>query len=232
MNVLIVDDNTIDANRLYKLLYNFFYLNHIECKVHIVNNVNDIKLGNEYDLIFLDIEINNSNGICVAKELRKFNKNTRIIIVSNYEKYALEGYKVQANRYFLKPVNPVEFNAEMSDVLKQYILQNKYFMDNKLCNHKIYYRDILYIETLQRHSYIYLSNDDPIISLYPLKYWTEIFKDAYFAQSHKSFIVNLQNVSSFNSNEINLINNKKLPLSRKYKESFLKQYQLFLDVLV
>lgn len=233
MKILIVDDDKRDIESLRLLLNDFFKKYNMNHEISIMYTIKDINLlCSGYDIIFLDIEIKDINGIMIAQEIRKVNKHTKIIFVSNYDKYSLEGYKVRADRYFLKPIVASEFNAEMKDILQCYILDHLYIYDTKICNQRIFYRDILYIEIIQRHSYIHVLNGKPIITPYTLKYWEGKLCDAYFGQPHKSFFINLQNVSSFNSNEIKFINDEKIPLSRTFKNSFIKEYQLYLDILV
>ena len=73
------------------------------------------------DLLFLDMEINEENGIDIGLELQELKHDCRIIITTSYSKYAIDGYKIHADRYFIKPINQLEFNLEMEAIIKKYI---------------------------------------------------------------------------------------------------------------
>lgn len=64
------------------------------------------------------MEIHNEKGIDLGLELNKINHNCRIVITTSYSKYAIDGYKIHADRYFIKPINQLEFNLEMRAVIK------------------------------------------------------------------------------------------------------------------
>lgn len=110
----------------------------------------------------------------------------------------------------------------MYDVLKLYILQTSFLSDTRVSNKKIYYHDILYIEIMQRHSLIHTVGKEIFKTTYTLKHWEELFRNAYLAQSHRAFLVNLQNIATLNNDEILLVNDERVPISRNWKEIFIK----------
>lgn len=228
MNVLIIDNNELEANKLFMILKDFFILHKVCYEIQIATSLIAKDINVSYDLVFLDID--NLEDINLLKKLKK-GRRAKIILTSYYRKYAIEGYKVNAERYFLKPINIAEFNKEMYIMLRYDILNNLYLDQNIISYQKIYYGDILYVEVLQKHSYLHILNNTTICSNSTLKFWEKIFSNAFFSKSHKSFLVNLQNISSLNSNNINLINSEKIPLSRKYKVSFINDYRAYLDII-
>lgn len=233
MNILIVEDNEKQMQALELLIKEFFNENNLDYQIHIYDHILDIEeMANGCDIIFLDIEVNGENGIDAALKLRKNNKDIKLIFVSNHKKYLVDGYKAHADRYFLKPINKTEFNVEMKDVLNSYILNNMFIKDDKISKSRVHIREILFIEVLQRKTILHMINKSPLELLYPLSWWQEKLKDAYFSQTHRSFLVNMQNVTSYNSTAVNLINSKNIPLSRTYRMEFEKNYQFYLNVLL
>lgn len=73
-----------------------------------------------YDLLFLDIKLNDENGIDIGLKLQSQDHDCRIIITTNYSKYAIDGYKINADRYFIKPISQKEFDIEMDTIIKIY----------------------------------------------------------------------------------------------------------------
>lgn len=185
---------------------------------------------NHFDLVFLDIELSNENGITIGKEIRKINSDIRIIIYSSYSKYLIEGYKIQADRYFLKPISQEDFNIEFENVIYRYLKEYEGFYDKKICERKIYFKEILYIEFIDRKTQIHLLNSKKIITPYPLKYWEEKCIQQSFSKPHKSFLINLRHISGFSNHNIILINTESLPLSKHFKKSFNEAYVNYLQV--
>lgn len=229
MNIIIYDDNLDDINHLVNCLHNLFKKIELEHHIDICNSKEELFNNiNNYDLLFLDIEINNENGIDIGLELQKHNVNCRIIITSNYTKYAIDGYKINAERYFIKPIDQTEFNIEMSNFIKKYIHRSLSLVDNKICSQKIVISNILYIEFINRKSLIHLINRKTIKSNSTLKYIYEKLSDYGFDYSHKSYLVNFEYISAFEKEHLVLFNNERIPLSRHFKKEFENNYQTYL----
>lgn len=231
MKILIYDDNENDTFSVIKLIDNYFLNKRINYEiVECTSTPSLFERINNCDLIFLDIEINEENGIEIGKEIRKRNSNVQIIIISNYSKYLIDGYKIQADRYFLKPIKHDEFNIEFENVIDHYLREYNGIFDKKIHKKKIYYKDIIYVEFIERKTKIHLSNSKEIITPYPLKYWEDVLKEEnFFAKPHKSFIINFQYISGFSKTDIILITAETIPLSRHYKQSFDESYLDFLQ---
>ena len=225
MKILIFDDNKNDIKHLTNCLKIFFKNKNISYQIKTCQNkeelLNDIDC---YDFLFLDIELDQENGIDLGLELQKVKHHCRIIITTNYSKYAIDGYKIQAERYFIKPIHQQEFDLEMNTVIKNYIKENNYFFNKKVCDSKIYIKDILYIEFIDRKSMIHKLNGEIIMTNCTLKYWYDQFSIYNFAYPYKAFLVNLKYVNALYKKDIRLTNGEMIPLSRHYKKEFETKY--------
>lgn len=221
MKILIFENNESDIKRLKTCISNFFNKYQLEYSVDSSSNKEYLFSSiNEYDLLFLDISIGDENGINLGLELRDRNVECKIIILSNHPDYVFEGYKIKAERYFIKPIKQIEFDIEMETIIKNYLKNNMGIMDKKLCYKKIYFKDILYIDYYDRKTRIHLLNGKIINTTYTVKYWLDILKNQPFGQSHKAFLVNFNYISEIKTNEIKLINDETVSLSRHHKKSF------------
>ena len=146
--------------------------------------------------------------------------------------FAIDGYKIHADRYFIKPINQLEFNIEMNAVIKKYIKKSLGFYDEKISPYKIFVKDILYIEFLNRKSNVHTIGGNIITTNCTLKYWYDRLNTYGFAYSYKAYLINFEYISSFNKNEIVLINNETIPLSRHYKKEFDQKYNDFLHEML
>ena len=212
INILIYDDNQKDIDQLLQCIETFFIKVNLQYQIHICKNKSDLLQNiKKSDLLFLDMEIDEENGIDIGLELQELKHDCRIIITTSYSKYAIDGYKIHADRYFIKPINQLEFNLEMES-----------------SNHKIFIKDILYIEFVDRKSTIHKLDGNTIITNCTLKYWYDKLNEFGFAYPYKAFLVNFEYISAFKKNEIILINNESVPLSRHYKKEFDQKYNDFL----
>ena len=235
INILIIEDNENDRRILKDLISDFLEAVYIEYKIKWSKSIiNDMNLFYNFDILFLDIEIGDENGIDYAKKIRESHPDILMIIISNYPQYLIDGYTIEAKRYFLKPIDKTTFEIEMKNVLLTSFKQSFGFYDPKISRGKIKYYQIYYVEFLDRVSNIHLFNNTILKTPYSLKHWIEILSDKGFSQPYRSFIVNLNYVSGFTSDgrDIILINNEKIPLSKNYKKSFEEEYYKYLSRLM
>lgn len=225
MKILIYDDNKKDIDQLNNNITTFFNSIHLDFNIEICPDTDFLYENIKYfDLLFLDIEINHQNGIEIGMNLTKTNHNCRIIITTNFKKYSIDGYKINADRYFIKPIDQNEFNIEMKTIVNRYLKQFMGFFDNKISHTKIFFKDILYIEFFNRKTMIHYLNGTIKETPYTLKHWIELLNTNSFAQIHKALIINLDYIDDLKSKEVKLINKESLPLSRHYKKMFMDKY--------
>lgn len=225
MKILIFEDIKNDAVNLINCIKRFFANKDIKFELTISKNYDEILNKAEIsDLIFLDIEVGNSSGIDLGIKIKNTYSDPKIIITSQYTKYLIDGYKVHAERYFIKPIEYETFEMEMENVISNYYKQQMCITDSSISDTKIYFKDILYIEFIDRKTTLHLINGKNINTTYPLKHWIDELKENYFSQPHRAFVVNLIHISSIAYNEVILINEEKIPLSRHYKTEFRNKY--------
>jgi DNA-binding LytR/AlgR family response regulator len=181
------------------------------------------------DLLFLDIQMPEINGMELARTL---SRHTRIIFTTAFSEYALEGYKVSALDYLLKPFSFDEFLTAARKALDWFEMieakpkgektdENVGFFvrsDYKLVH--ILYDDVLYMEGLKDYVKIYTENDPkPILSLMSLKSLEEELPADRFMRVHRSFIIHKQKIVSINKNRI-VIGKKQIPVGETYRQQF------------
>ncbi|MGD6875761.1 response regulator transcription factor [Bacillus infantis] len=142
-SILIVDDEKKERS-IIKILIERFYPE-VFCIHEATNGINAIELMSNInpDLIFMDIQMPGISGIEAIKEIRKFNKDSYIVILSafNYFEYAKEAIKEGVNNYLLKPLSRQEFNTEMQSFFDYY--QNVRLNERKQTELLSGYRDLI-----------------------------------------------------------------------------------------
>lgn len=189
--------------------------------------------NNEIDLMFVDINMPDINGMDFVKSL--LNK-PQIIFTTAYSEYAIEGFKVDALDYILKPISYaaflkaatkaktwLELNQKQPETLQT--TQDCLFVKSEYKLVKIKLSEIKYIESANEYIRIHLINDKPITSLIRLKVIEEQLPKDKFMRVHRSFIVNLDRVKMIERNRIVFDQKVYIPIGDQYKENF----QAFVD---
>lgn len=188
---------------------------------------------NNVDLIFLDIHMPDLTGIEFTRILEN---RPKIVFTTAYEKYALEGFKLEAVDYLLKPFNYEEFLKAAKKAEKLIGLEktahddvdanNEFlFLKSEYKIKRINFNDIKYIEGLKDYVKVYLQHEPkPILSLNSLKSLEAKLPETKFMRVHRSFIVNLEKIDTIERSRI-VFDKVYIPVSEQYKEKF----QEFLD---
>jgi two-component system response regulator LytT len=186
------------------------------------------------DLIFLDIQMPDLTGIELARIIETSgNQGPRIIFTTAFNQFALDGFRVDALDYLLKPFNYEEFLKAASkgkayvDLLQRAsnhavpeAKEDYLFLKVEYQLVRIAYDDILYIEGLKDYVKVILKSDTkPVLSLTSLKALEEKLPSAKFMRVHRSFIVNLDKIGAVTRNTIQ-IGTVTIPVSDQYKENF------------
>ncbi len=197
----------------------------------------------ETDLIFLDIQMPDLTGIELARVLDRGRglEGPRIVFTTAFSQYALEGYKVDALDYLLKPFSYEEFlgAANKAKAYARLYEQNNNLPDNGAVSPtpepeenylflkveyqlvRVAYEDILYIQGLKDYVKVYLQNTThPLLSLSSLKSLEAKLPVRRFMRIHRSFIVSLDRISAITKNSVR-IGDKVIAVSDQYKENFL-----------
>ena len=180
------------------------------------------------DLIFVDIQMPDLTGIEFARSLEDAPK---IVFTTAYEKYALEGYKLNAIDYLLKPFSYEEFLKAAGKARKQVELEinslptieanNQFlFLKSEYKIRRINFNDILYIEGLKDYIKVYTTTDDkPVMSLNSVKSLELKLPEDKFMRVHRSFIVNLDKIDTIERSRI-IFGKVYIPVSDQYKDKF------------
>ena len=171
----------------------------------------DFLSANEAELIFVDIQMPDLTGIEFTRTLEDEHK---IIFTTAYEKYALEGFKLNAVDYLLKPFSYEEFLKAAGKAHKLSELEansaptieanNQFlFLKSEYKIRRINFNDILYIEGLKDYIKVFTTGEDkPVLSLNSIKALEQKLPEDKFMRVHRSFIVNLEKIETIERSRI------------------------------
>ncbi len=180
------------------------------------------------DLIFVDIQMPDLSGIEFTRLLEK---GPKVIFTTAFEKYALEGYKLEIVDYLLKPFSYEEFLVAIQKVQRIMSLEKRaeikvdannefLFLKSDYKIKRINFNDILYIEGLKDYVKVFTQNNSkPLLSLTSLKLLESKLPDSKFMRVHRSFIVNLEKIDTIERSRI-VFGKEYIPVSDQYKDRF------------
>ena len=232
LKCLIVDDEPVAQGILERYVNEFDALTLVaKCENAIA--ANNWLLKEEIDLIFLDIEMPHLDGISFLNGL---SDPPKIILTTAYREYALEGFELNVVDYLLKPISFERFMKAANRVLDspntnvekpQAIAEDYIYLkaDKKMI--QVYYNDILYIEGLSNYVRIFTCIGRPIISYQKLSYLENALPSKTFIRCHKSYIISIPQIRSYNSTHLDIGENE-IPIGGSYRDltlQVLKQFE-------
>lgn len=166
-----------------------------------------------FDIVFLDIEMPEIDGITLARKLRSASDSVFIVFLTSHIEYALEGYEVNALRYLTKPADP--------NKVKEII---RYVQDKQNSAHQIIIKsegedilidinDIIYMESMDKNVRIVTSKEE-YTTRYNLSDYEEQLKNFGFFRIHRGYLISLNKVKRIVKNDIIMDNDISLPVSR------------------
>lgn len=185
------------------------------------------------DLMYVDINMPDLNGMDFVKTL---DKPPKVVFVTAYSQYALEGFRVNAIDYLLKPVSYPDF-LKSANKVKSWFDTNQpktdevnsdkdfLFIKSEYKIIRINFNDIKYIEGMSEYIRIHLTGSKPVMTLLSMKSIEEQLPPERFMRVHRSYIVSLEKISVIERSRIIFDGNVYIPISDQYKAKF----QSYLD---
>ena len=227
---IIVDDKPLAIDILTDYVAKMPDLNLVFSSTNPLDAL-DFVMKNEVDLIFLDIQMPQLNGVQLMKIVQG---KTKVILTTAYAEYALDGFENDAIDYLLKPISFERFYKAVQKAQHYFNTltplaavqptpsktQDFIFVKTEYKLIKINTDDILYVEGLQNYVAIY-TKDEKIVSLQNMKKMEEQLSGQNFMRIHKSYLVALNKINSIERSRL-YIGTAVIPLGDTYREEFYK----------
>lgn len=190
----------------------------------------------EFDIYFLDIQMEKITGIEAAKRLRKQDENCVIVFITGVKEYVFEAFDVAALHYLIKPVQEEKLKEVLKRAIKE-IEKNRHSQGNGTVNRQIFIRtrnksitvnvsDILYFENEMRKIIVHTKQD--AVTFYGNMADMEKQAGAGFYRCHRGYLVNMVYIAEYNAENIYLCNGNKVYLAKEKYQDFVQQYMRYL----
>ena len=227
LRVVIIDDEKPAVDILSRFVQKISFLELIESTTDAFEGLNILNTQ-EIDLLLVDIEMPDINGVELVKSLTR---EPMIIFTTAFKEYAIDGYELDVIDYLLKPIRFERFLKAVNKANQLYSLkhpENRSLQESILIKVeyktiRLKFEDIIYIEGCKDYVKIFTTNGMQLTRL-NLKNIQSKLPEAHFMRIHRSYIVSFSKVVKFQKNEIYL-GDKVIPIGESYKEHVLKRLE-------
>ncbi len=220
VKIAICDDEKLFVNELHTKIKEFFLNKRLEFLVtEYISGKALMEHASDNDLIFLDVKMPDQDGFKTAEILREKGFAGNLIFVTIMKDDVYRAFEYEAFDYLVKPLSQTSFEHTMQRFLRSLNAGGKQLMVTQKNEQRIIrLADILYCEVINRKINLHLF-DGSMVEYYGKISVLEQKLGADFFKPHRSYLVNLKYITSYNSNEITLGSGERLPLSRGRKDA-------------
>ena len=171
----------------------------------------------QFDILFLDILMNDLSGVQTAEIIRKTDKNVIIIFITNYSGYVPETFRVGAFQFLMKPVRQGDFAKEFERATELHRINHyKYLVKQKDKTYILEISKINYIESSGRHILVVTENNE-LDCVGKISDEEKKLAGYNFVKCHQGYLVNAGYIKLIESNKVHLTTGKEIPLSRHFR---------------
>lgn len=229
LNIVICDDEVIDRKLIKTMVDKYIEANHVEAETVLFESGDEyLSEGNieNADIVFLDIYMEGTNGVELARRIRGQNRNCQIIFTTSSNEYASDAFEVEAISYLRKPVNEEKLKSVLDMIMDRRAQTSSIEISCERTTVRIYVSDIIFIETLGRRVLIHTVSS--VYSTYmTLAKMVELIPPDEFVQVSRFEIISLRHVVQIGVKEVALDDGKTIQVSQRMLENLSDRYDNF-----
>jgi two-component system LytT family response regulator len=232
LKCIAVDDEQLAIDKIVYFIKKVPYLQLEATFTNSIEALNYLK-NNSVDLLFLDIQMDDINGLQLIELLKD---KPHIILTTAYSEYAIKSYELEVSDYLLKPISFERFLQSVNRVSdkinnRESVLSNSENSKSEIPNRsdfilvktdyqmqKVAFNEILFVEGMKDYLRIVMPNKR-IMTLQTFKNMLSTLPENQFCRIHKSYIISIDKIKAIERNHV-IINNERIPIGESYKNDF------------
>lgn len=223
IKIAIVEDEPSESDKLREYIDRYCAENECAAQTEVFSNPNAFlqKFRCNYNLILLDIEMPELDGLSLAGRIRESDGIVPIVFVTNMKKLAIGGYKVNALDFIVKPVSYYGFALTFKKALSyiSHFGEQQITIPIKFGERRVNVSDIKYVQTSARKLIFHMVNEE-IVAFGTMRDLEERLRSCNFSRCNSCYLVNLRHVSKIYRDDV-YVGEEQLAISRSKKKSFL-----------
>ena len=223
LRIAVVEDDKTYAAQLKEYLVRYGTEKNQKISVALFPDGEDIvtDYSAEFDIILMDVEMTFMDGMTTAERIREKDNEVVIIFITNMPQYAIQGYKVDALDYVLKPISYFAFSQRIERALTRVKKKEATYITvaQKGGKKKLNVDKICYVE-VRDHDLIYHSTKGDIVTKSSMKEAEDTLGGTKFFRCNRCYLVNLEYVEDFRGNDVTVASDV-IQVSRARKKAFM-----------
>lgn len=221
MKIAVCEDEKIYSDLLCSQIEKFFSEHGSNADISVFNDgaplIESVKSGAGYDIIFLDIQLENSDGMETAAAVRTTDRNSVIIFVTGLEDRAVEGYSVSAFDYIVKSTLTERLGKVLDRFMKKYESSTVKFQLHSGETVIVSLADILWIESDGRGTRVVTADKEYSVNI-PVSRTADMLSSDMFTEVHKSVFVQTGKIRNIGTDTVEMCDGRTLPMSRRKRK--------------
>ena len=231
IQVALIEDNREDRER-FEMIFND-YQTKVESKfsLTVFENGSDFRCSfqGQFDVLFMDIELPDANGIDLCRQVRQSDEHVVIVFLTNMAQFAIHGYEVNAIDFMLKPLVPNIFPLKMQKILAAVHAKQKLDINLTFNGGRRVLRsgDIVYAEVV-KHDMIFHTVNGTVVERYTMKELEKELSKSHFSRPNYCYLVNLDYVQAIDKFDLSLKTGDVLQISRNRRKEFMDDFARYI----
>lgn len=225
MRFAVCDDELTAREQIVTLLEDYIQSRKLEIEYEVFDNYAELSEQiDQFDLFFVDYMMPEIDGMTFSQNVRnKFGKSKTIIFITAYDEIVYDAFSVQAHRFLTKPLDKFKFYEALDAYLNTNLTTGHIIVQNNGAVTAIDFNDIYYILVDRKELYICTEKEQHLCRR-SISSVEEDLEYCDFFRVHRSYLVNMRNIRSFDSKNIEFENGEKIPISTRKYSAFCKAY--------